>query len=78
MPRLRKLVSEAGTAEALTQVWVNGLAEVKATKDMKLYDAFKLAVSQRGAALRGEATPTETPPDDGKTIEEGEFEGAEQ
>lgn len=78
LPRLRKLVAAATTAEALTQVWVDGLAEVKATKDMRLYDAFKATVSQRGAALRGEAVQTETPPDDGNTIEEGEYEGAEQ
>lgn len=78
LPRLKKLVDAAATPDALTQVWVDGLTEVKATKDMKLYNAFKAAVAERGATLRGEATPTETPPDDGKTIEEGEYQGAEQ
>nr|WP_236844378.1 recombinase RecT [Bordetella sp. 02P26C-1] len=70
LPRLRKLVEAAEDADALARVWKHGLAEVKATKDMGVYNAFKAAVAQRGAVLRGEATRTEAPPDDGRTIDE--------
>lgn len=78
LPRLKKLIAAATTPDTLTKVWQDGLGEVRATGDMKLYDAFKAAVAERGAALRGEAVQTETPPDDGNTIDEGEFAGAEQ
>ncbi len=64
------MVEGAPDAEALAVVWKDGLAEVKATKDMGIYNAFKSAVAARGAVLRGEAVPTDTPPDDGKTIDE--------
>lgn len=70
LPRLRRQVEDATTAEGLAQVWKDGLADVKATKDMAIYNAFKSAVAERGAVLRGEAVPTDTPPDDGKTIDE--------
>lgn len=70
LPRLRKLVEAAPDAAALEKVWKDGLAEVRATKDMGTYNAFKSAVAARGAVLRGEAVPTTTPPDDGKTIDE--------
>lgn len=70
LPRLRKAVDAARDAAALEQVWKDGLAEVRATKDMGIYNAFKSAVAARGAVLRGEAVPTTTPPDDGKTIDE--------
>lgn len=70
LPRLRKAVDAAQDAEALAKVWTAGLAEVKATKDMATYNAFKSAVAARGAVLRGEAQRTDTPPDDGKTIDE--------
>lgn len=70
LPRLRRQVEDATTAEGLAQVWKDGLADVKATKDMAIYNAFKSAVAARGAVLRGEAVPTEPPPDDGKTIDE--------
>ncbi|OMG85421.1 recombinase RecT [Achromobacter xylosoxidans] len=70
LPRLRKAVEAARDAAALEKVWKDGLAEVRATKDMTIYNAFKSAVAARGAVLRGEAVPTETPPDDGKTIDE--------
>lgn len=70
LPRLRKAVDAARDAVALEQVWKDGLAEVRATRDMTIYNAFKSAVAARGAVLRGEAVPTETPPDDGKTIDE--------
>lgn len=70
LPRLRKAVSAAKDADALTAVWKEGIAAVRATKDMAIYDAFKSAVAARGAVLRGEAVPTETPPDDGNTIDE--------
>lgn len=70
LPRLRKLVEAAPNAAALEKVWKDGLGEVRATKDMAIYNSFKSAVAARGAVLRGEAVPTETPPDDGKTIDE--------
>lgn len=70
LPRLRAQVDAAETPEALTKVWTNGLAEVKATKDMNVYNAFKAAVTARGSILKGEAVPTPTPPDDGRTIDE--------
>lgn len=70
LPRLRKAVESARDAAALEKVWKDGLAEVRATGDMTIYNAFKSAVAARGAVLRGEAVPTETPPDDGKTIDE--------
>ncbi|SOE49091.1 recombinase RecT [Orrella dioscoreae] len=71
LPRLLKAVEAAPDADALAKVWKDGLAEVRPTNDQGLYNAFKAAVSQRGAVLRDEATRTETPPDDGKTIDEG-------
>lgn len=70
LPRLRRQVEDATTAEELAQVWKDGLADVKASKDMAVYNSFKGAVAARGAVLRGEAVPTDTPPDDGKTIDE--------
>ena len=70
LPRLRKLVEAAPNAAALEKVWKDGLGEVRATKDQGIYNAFKAAVLQRKSVLRGEAVPTETPPDDGKTIDE--------
>lgn len=72
LPRLRKLVDAADDPEALAKVWKDGLAEVKATKDMSVYNAFKAAVAQRGSVMRGEATRTDTPPDDGRTIDEAQ------
>lgn len=70
LPRLRKAVDAAKDADALAAVWKDGLAEVRAIKDMGIYNAFKAAVAARGSVLRGEAVPTETPPDDGNTIDE--------
>ena len=63
-------VDAARDAAALEKVWKDGLAEVRATRDMAIYNTFKSAVAARGAVLRGEAVPTEPPPDDGKTIDE--------
>ncbi|AZS78816.1 DNA recombinase [Achromobacter spanius] len=70
LPRLRKKVEAARDADELAKVWKDGLGEVRATKDMNTYNAFKTAVAARGSVLRGEAVPTETPPDDGNTIDE--------
>lgn len=77
LPRLKKQVEAATDSDELAKVWKDGLAEVKETKDMEVYNAFKTAVSQRGAALRGEATRTETPPADGMTIDADENRGEE-
>ena len=49
----------ARDAAALEKVWKDGLAEVRATRDMAIYNTFKSAVAARGAVLRGEAVPTE-------------------
>ena len=56
---------KAATAKdrkALTQVWQDGLAVIRPTKDMRAYDSFKAAVAARGTQL-------DAPPDDGKTID---------
>jgi recombination protein RecT len=46
----------------LSKVWVDGLAVIKPTKDMRAYNVFKDTVAARGTSLK-------TPTDDGKTIE---------
>ena len=55
LPRLRKAVDAARDAAALEKVWKDGLAEVRATRDMAIYNTFKSAVAARGrrAARRG-------------------------
>ena len=52
----------AKTRADLTQVWQDGLAVIRPTKDMRAYNAFKEAVAARGEAL-------DRPADDGKTID---------
>lgn len=47
-----KAAQEAATPEALQEVWVAGLAEIKPTGDMTAYDEFKAAVAVRGAELK--------------------------
>lgn len=54
---------EARTPPELENVWRDGLAAIKPTRDMRAYEAFKEAVSARGAELK------QAPPNDGKTIE---------
>lgn len=51
----------AGNETELAQVWVDGLAVIKPTKDMRAYHAFKEKVAARGAELKD--------PGDGKTID---------
>ncbi|MGE8690946.1 MAG: recombinase RecT [Achromobacter sp.] len=72
---LMQQVQNAADADAVAAVWKRGLDAIKEASqngkyDKRAYDAFKDAVAARGAALRGEAVPTHTPPDDGKTIDE--------
>lgn len=56
-------IKAASTEAALTAAWVAGIAEIKPTKDMDLYNAFKAEVTARGIELKN------PPEDDGKTIE---------
>lgn len=72
---LLQQVQNAADAEAVADIWKRGLGAIKDASqngkyDKHAYDTFKSAVAARGAELRGEAVPTETPPDDGKTIDE--------
>jgi len=48
----------ATTAEALALIWQQGLAEIKPSKDMGAYNAFKAAVVERGDAIKKNA-PTD-------------------
>lgn len=43
--------NEAADKDALTKVWTAGLAEIRPTKDMALYEAFKQAVGERGKQI---------------------------
>jgi hypothetical protein len=43
----------------LKKVWTDGLAEIKAAKDMPAYDAFKLAVEAKGKDLKAAAKPAD-------------------
>jgi len=57
--------SKAKTApneKDLAKVWVDGLAVIKPTKDMRAYNVFKDTVAARGESLK-------RPADDGKTID---------
>lgn len=45
-------VIKAESAEALAEVWKNGLAEIRASKDMVAYNQFKAEVAKRGEALK--------------------------
>lgn len=47
--------NEAKTAEALTEVWKQGVKEINAAKDVSASNAFKAAVEARGPALRAAA-----------------------
>lgn len=44
--------NKAETTDALTKVWTDGMAEIKAARDMPAYNAFKTAVEARGKALK--------------------------
>ncbi len=45
-------VIKAESAEALAEIWKNGLAEIRASKDMVAYNKFKAEVAKRGDALK--------------------------
>lgn len=45
-------VIKAESADALAEVWKNGLAEIRASKDMVAYNQFKAEVAKRGEALK--------------------------
>lgn len=50
-------VNSAESAESLSSIWGEGVAQIRATKDMRAYDKFKAAVSSRGAELKKQAAP---------------------
>ncbi len=45
-------VIKAESSDALAEVWKNGLAEIRASKDMVAYNQFKAEVAKRGEALK--------------------------
>lgn len=45
-------VIKAESPDALAEVWKNGLAEIRASKDMVAYNQFKAEVAKRGEALK--------------------------
>lgn len=54
-PLTQKWLSAAEAAEsadALKKVWTDGLAEIRPTKDMALYESFKQAVTARGEQIK--------------------------
>lgn len=56
--------NEAADKDALTKVWTAGLAEIRPTKDMALYEAFKQAVGARGKQIETPAEAPAAPADD--------------
>lgn len=60
--KLADAVARATTEEALTKVWRDGVAEIRPTRDMDLYNQFKGAVTARREELSN-------PINDGRTIE---------
>lgn len=56
-------VSECTTAEEVTAVWQAGVKEIQAANDKALYDRFKSAVAERGAALKDAARTIDMPAD---------------
>lgn len=56
-------VNNAETPEALTAIWQQGVAVIRDARDMPAYEAFKVAVTQRGEYLK-----TVEPPLEGKAV----------
>lgn len=52
-------VNSAESQDALTAIWSEGVAQIRAAKDMSAYDQFKAAVAARGAQLKESAAPIE-------------------
>jgi hypothetical protein len=53
-----KMATGATNADALTEIWQEGVKEIQSVKDMTAYNAFKAAVGARGEALKKEQQPT--------------------
>ena len=51
-------VAECSTTEEVTSVWKSGIVEIQKANDKPLYDRFKAAVAERGAALKEAASRT--------------------
>lgn len=58
--KLADAVSRATTEEALAKVWKDGVAEIRPTRDMDLYNQFKAAVAARKEELTEPAAETNT------------------
>lgn len=54
-------VAECATADEVTAVWKAGIAEIQKAGDKPLYDLFKAAVAERGAALKDAVRTIEMP-----------------
>jgi hypothetical protein len=52
------MATGATNADALTEIWQEGVKEIQSVKDMTAYNAFKAAVGARGEALKKEQQPT--------------------
>ena len=51
-------VAECSTTEEVTAIWKAGIVEIQKANDKPLYDRFKAAVAERGAALKEAASRT--------------------
>lgn len=58
--KLANAVANATTEEALAKVWKDGVAEIRPTRDMDLYNQFKAAVAARKEELAQPAIDTNT------------------
>jgi hypothetical protein len=56
-----KAANEAATKDALETVWKAGVKEINAAKDVAASNAFKAAVTAKGAELKATATSTQAP-----------------
>jgi len=54
------LARQAETTEALANVWRDGIAEIRAARDMAAYNRFKAEVESRGEQLKGAQPAAET------------------
>jgi hypothetical protein len=58
-----KAANEAADAEALAAVWKAGVKEINAAKDVAASNAFKAAVTAKGAAFKQAEQPAVMPPE---------------
>lgn len=57
-------VAECATTDEVTAVWKAGIVEIQKANDKPLYDRFKAAVAERGAALKEAALTIDAQPED--------------